>query len=132
MDFKNFDHKKLDEHSTQARALWGKTEAYQEFEKKSAGRSKEAEQALGKDLMDLFSTLGMLKDQVPDSQAVQAWVAELQGFITAHYYNCTKPILKGLGEMYAGGGSMTENIDNAGGSGTGEFAKAAIDIFCAD
>ena len=41
-------------------------------------------------------------------------------------------MLQGLGEMYAGGGSMTENIDKAGGAGTGDFAKAAIDIFCAE
>lgn len=29
-----------------------------------------------------------------------------------------KEILNSLGKMYAGGGSMTENIDKAGGKGT--------------
>ena len=82
--------------------------------------------------MGLFTKVGALRDQDPGSDAVQNWVAELQAFITEHYYTCTKPILKGLGEMYAGGGSMTENINKAAGAGTGEFAKAAIDIFCAE
>lgn len=132
MNFKDFDHKKLDDYSAQAKAMWGKTDAYREFEQKSKGRSKETEKGLGNDLMSLFTRLGALRDQDPGSDTVQDWVSQLQAFITAHYYTCTKPILKGLGEMYAGGGSMTENIDKAGGSGTGAFAKAAIDIFCAD
>ena len=132
MDYKNFDHKKIDDYSAQAKALWGKTDAYKEFEQKSAGRSKDTEKAIGNDLMDLFVQLGTLRNQAPGSEAVQNWVAQLQAFITDHYYNCTKPILQGLGEIYAGGGSMTENIDNAGGQGTGAFAKAAIDIYCAD
>ena len=132
MNFKDFDHKKLDDYSAQAKAMWGKTEAWKEYEQKSNGRSKETEKDLGNDLMGLFTRLGTLRDQNPGSDTVQDWVAQLQAFITAHYYTCTKPILKGLGEMYAGGGSMTENIDKAGGSGTGAFAKAAIDIFCAE
>ena len=132
MNFTDFDHKKLDDYSAQAKAMWGKTDAYKEFERKSKGRTKEAETELGNDLMSLFTKLGALRDQDPGSETVQAWVAQLQAFITEHYYTCTKPILKGLGEMYAGGGSMTENIDKAGGTGTGAFAKAAIDIFCAE
>ena len=131
MNFKDFDHKKIDDYSAQAKAMWGKTDAWKEFEQKSNGRTKEAETELGNDLMGLFAELGVLKEHAPGSADVQHWVAKLQAFITEHYYTCTKPILKGLGEMYAGGGSMTENIDKAGGTGTGAFAKASIDIFCA-
>ena len=36
--------------------------------------------------------------------------------------------LCGLGRMYAGGGELTENIDDVGGVGTAEFASKAIDI----
>ena len=132
MNFKDFDHKKIDDYSAQAKATWGKTEAWKEYEHKSRERSKDTEKNLADNLLSLFTKLGTLRDQDPGSDTVQAWVAELQAFITEHYYTCTKPILKGLGEMYAGGGSMTENIDKAGGSGTGAFAKAAIDIFCRD
>ena len=130
MDFEQFDAKKMDDYSAQAKTLWGKTDAYREYEVKSRGRSKETDKALGDDLMGLFRELGTMRDQAADSEAVQAWVKKLQSFITEHYYTCTKPILTGLGQMYAGGGSMTENIDHAGGAGTGEFAMEAIAVYC--
>lgn len=132
LNYDGFDHKKLDDYSAQAKAMWGKTTAYQEFEQKSKGRTPEDAKALGDEMMALFTSVSTLRHLDPGSAEVQNWVAELQAFITEHYYTCTKPMLKVLGEMYAGGGSMTENIDNAGGHGTGEFAKAAIDIFCAE
>ena len=80
--------------------------------------------------MDFFVRLGQLKHLSPDSAEVQAWVKELQAYFTENFYNCTPQILMGLGQMYAGGGSMTENIDAAGGEGTGEFARQAIEIYC--
>ena len=130
LESRDFDIKKIDEYSAQAKALWGRTDAYREYEKKSQGRSKEKDLALGEELMTLFAELGTLREAAPESDAVQAWVARLQSFITDHYYTCTKPVLMGLGQMYAGGGSMTENIDNAGGQGTGEFAMKAIEHYC--
>ena len=54
----------------------------------------------------------------------------MQAFFTANYYTCTPEILMSLGEMYDGGGSMTENIDAAGGEGTGHFAREAIIVYC--
>ena len=130
MKFNNWDPKKIDDHSAQAEALYGKTEAWQEYRTKAKDRSKEQEGALGAGLMDLFAKLGTMKHLPADSAEVQAWVKELQGYISQNYYNCTTQILRGLGEMYAGGGSMTENIDAAGGPGTGEFARDAIRIYC--
>ena len=130
LKFKNWDPKKIDEYSAQAETLYGKTEAWQEYRQKANGRSKEQETALGEGILELFTKLGTMKHLSPESCEVQAWVKELQSYITEHFYNCTPQILKGLGEMYAGGGSMTENIDAAGGKGTGEFAREAIRIFC--
>ena len=130
MDFTGFHARKLDDCRTQAKALYGKTDAYQEYEEKSKGRTNEQETALGQQVMDFFVQLGNLKEKDPGSEAVQAWVKALQTYFTEHFYTCTPQILKGLGEIYAGGGSMTENIDAAGGPGTGALAKAAIDIYC--
>ena len=130
LKFKNWDPKKIDEYSAQAENLYGKTDAWKEYSEKAKGRSKGQEQALGDGLMDLFAKLGGMKDLAPGCNDVQAWVKELQDYISANYYNCTTQILSGLGEMYAGGGSMTENIDAAGGKGTGEFAREAIRIYC--
>ena len=130
LKFKNWDPKKIDEYSAQAETLYGKTEAWKEYSEKAKGRSKGQEQALGDGIMELFTKLGTMKELSPEAPEVQTWVKELQSYITEHFYNCTPQILQGLGEMYAGGGSMTENIDAAGGKGTGEFARDAIRIYC--
>ena len=130
MDFEQFDAKKMDDYSAQAKTLWGKTDAYREYEVKSRGRSKETDKALGDDLMGLFRELGTMRDQAADSEAVQNWVKKLQSFITEHYYTCTKQILKGLGQMYIAGDEMTANINTAGGEGTARFAHLAIEEYC--
>ena len=129
MDFEGFDAKKLDEYSQQAKTLYGKTEAYQEFAQKSKGRSRQQENALGEQVMDFFARLGSMRPCAPDCEAAQAWAKDLQAFFTEHYYNCTPQILSSLGQSYAGGGSMTENIDRVGGNGTGAFAKEVIDCY---
>lgn len=129
MDFERFAPNKIDAYSTQAKALYGKTAAYKEFEAKAKNRTRAQEAELGVQVMDFFARLGKLRPCAPDCEAAQAWVKELQAFFTAHYYTCTPQILKGLAEIYAGGGSMTENIDSAGGAGTGAFAKEVIDAY---
>ncbi len=129
MDFEGFDPKKLDEYSEQAKILYGKTDAYREFEQKSKSRTKEQEKDLGEQVMDFFARLGKMRPCQPDSEAAQSWAKELQDFFTEHFYTCTPQILKGLAESYAGGGSMTENIDKVGGAGTGAFAKEVIDLY---
>ena len=130
MAFKEWDSKKIKDYDAQAKALYGKTDAYKEYAQKAEGRSQEQQKSLGDGLMALFARLGELRELAPESPEVQSWVKQLQGYITEHYYTCTPQILKGLGQMYAEGGSMTENIDAAGGKGTGEFARKAIEIYC--
>ena len=129
MDFEGFDPKKIDEYSQQAKVLYGKTDAYKEFQQKQKSRTKEQEKDLGDQVMDFFARLGKMRPCAPDSEAAQNWAKELQAFFTEHVYTSTPQILGSLAESYAGGGSMTENIDKAGGEGTGAFAKQVIDIY---
>lgn len=129
MDFTDFDPKKIDEYSTQAKTLYGKTAAYKEFQQKSCCRTKEQEKELGAKVMNFFVQLGKLRPCLPDCEAAQNWAKDLQAFFTEYFYTCTPQILKGLAESYGGGGSMTENIDKAAGAGTGAFAKAVIDAY---
>ena len=131
MDFEAFDTKKIDEYAKQAKESYGSTPAYKEFEEKNKGRSKEQEKAISVGMMNLFADFGKLLSLAPSDDAVQAKVAELRAYITEHFYNCTPEILNSLGQMYAGGGSMTENINNYAGEGTAEFAAEAIRIYCA-
>lgn len=131
IDMKNFDVKKIDDYSEQAKALYGKTEAYREFEEKEKNRTESDNEALSEEMMDIFRRFGEIKESHPaDSKEAQALVYELQSFITKHFYNCTKDILRGLGKLYSGGGAITDNIDKAGGIGTADYSANAIEIFC--
>jgi DNA-binding transcriptional MerR regulator len=129
MDFDGFDPKKLDEYSVQAKALYGKTDAYKEFENKSKNRTAQQEKDLGAQVMDFFARLGKMRPCAADSAEALAWAKQLQDFFTENFYTCTPQILASLAESYAGGGSMTENIDKAGGDGTGAFAREVIDAY---
>ena len=85
---------------------------------------------MGIELMAIMAELGKMKELEPADEAVQLQVKKLQNCITENYYTCTDEILHSLGQMYAGGGSFTENIDNAGGPGTAEFVCRAIEAHC--
>lgn len=126
MSFEAFDTRKIDEYAAQAKASWGKTDAYKEYEKKSAGRSKETQQKLNVEMMNIFAEFGKIRDKSPDSEEAVALAKKLQEHITENYYTCTDEILLGLGTMYAGGGDFTTNIDKFGGEGTAVFACEAI------
>ncbi len=130
MDFSAFDTKKLDEYAAQAKAAWGDTDAYKEYEQKSKDMTKEQQKAIGVKMMELFVEFGQMKEKDPQDADVQQQVKKLQEYITENFYTCTKEILACLGKMYNGGGDMTENIDTAGGAGTAVFVAKAIEIYC--
>ncbi len=130
MDFSAFDSSRLEEYTKQARAAWGTTDAYREFEERNRKRTPEAQAQTADGLMAIFAELGQIRQSAPDCAAAQALVQRLQAYISGHYYRCTKQILRSLGQMYAAGGKFTENIDAAGGVGTAAFANAAIAAYC--
>ena len=130
MDFKAYDTKKLDAYAAEAKKRWGHTDAWRESQEKAQGKDNGQVAAEADGLMDIFRRLGQFREGDPGDSAVQALIRELQQYICDHYYNCTNQILFGLGQMYAAGDEMNENIDRAGGPGTGDFARRAIEIYC--
>jgi len=126
MSFEAFDTRKIDEYAAQAKASWGNTDAYKEYEQKSTGRTEETQQKLNVEMMSIFAEFGKVKDLSPDCEEAVSLARKLQDHITEHYYTCTDKILSGLGAMYAGGGDLTTNIDKVGGEGTAVFACEAI------
>lgn len=129
-DFKAFDTTKIDEYAEQAKASWGNTPQWKEYEQKKK-EAKEDFNAVGEKMMhDIFGEFGKFKAKDPTSKEAQDIVKKLQDFITEHFYTCTNEVLSGLGKMYAGGGEFTANIDAVGGLGTAEFANQAIEVYC--
>ena len=131
MDFSAFDTKKMDEYAAKAKETWGNTPAYQEYERKTRGRSEAETLETGRQMMGIFAEFGAVRNGDPTSPEARALVRKLRDFISAHYYTCTDQILSGLGQMYSAGGEMTQNIDSCGGGGTAAFASRAIRAFCA-
>ena len=117
LKFDAFDTRKIDEYAAQAKASWGQTPAYKEYEEKQG-------------MIDIFAEFGAIRESDPESGEAQALVKKLQEYITEHMYTCTNEILSELGKMYAGGGDFTKNIDSFGGEGTAEFASKAIEFYC--
>ena len=131
MSFSVFDKKQQLAFAAEAKQRWGNMEAFRESQEKTAGKSEDQLQKDGSDLMACFTRLGALKTGDPGAEIVQQAVAQLQQFITEHYYKCTKEILSGLGQMYVLDERFKANIDQAGGEGTAEFAAEAIAYYCA-
>lgn len=129
MDFSAFDTSKIDEYAMQAKATYGNTEYYKEYEEKTKGKTKEDMQMINQDLLQLFVEFGQMTDEDISSEKVQEQVRKLRNFINDNFYTCSDKILQALGKMYSGGGSITETIDKAGGCGTAEFVAKAIETF---
>lgn len=128
MDFSAFDARKTDDYAAQAKAAWGETEAWKEFERR--GRTAEEDQQAGEQLMDMIARFGKRRSIDPACEEAQQMVQQLRDHITANFYTCTVPILRGLADMYDGGGDFTRSIDQAGGKGTAAFLASAMRIYC--
>ena len=131
MDFSAFDKTEIEQYKAEVKERWGKTDAYKEYEQKTAGQSEKVQTEAAEQLMQIFAKFGKVKHMHPESDEAQVLVEALQQCITKNYYNCTKPILASLGQMYVGDARFKSNIDARGGVGTAEFASKAIEIYCA-
>jgi DNA-binding transcriptional MerR regulator len=76
LKFDAFDTKKIDEYAAQAKAAWGTTPAYKEFEQKSKGRTQQEDQNIALGLMDIFSEFGAIKGADPASAGAPALRSE--------------------------------------------------------
>lgn len=130
MDFTAFDTSKIDEYASQAKASWGNTPEYREFEEKSKKRTTQESQIINTQMMAIFTEFGTMLNLNPNSEKVQSQVKKLQDFISENFYSCSNEILYSLGNMYACGGDFTKNIDSYGGNGTAEFVFQAVKIYC--
>lgn len=130
MSFSAFDKTEIEQYKEEVKARFGKTDAYKEYEQKTAQQTDEEQKAASDKLMQLFVKIGEVKHLSPDSDQAQTLVEALRQCITENYYTCTKQILQSLGQMYTGDERFKANIDAYGGEGTAEFAGKAIEIYC--
>ena len=119
------------QYEVEAKQRWGDTDAYKEYEQKTAYYPKDKWQTVNDGLMEIFSKFAecMKNGNTANSNEAQALVIELQNYITENYYTCTKEILAGLGQMYVADERFKTNIDKNG-HGTAEFVSKSIEIYC--
>ena len=128
MNFHVFDKSEIKQYKAEAKAKWGHTKEYQEYAQKQKSGYDFSETT--SQLMNLFIEIGALRQLSPADKAVQEKIDALRSFITSNYYTCNTEIFRGLGQMYVNDERFKHNIDNAGGEGTAEFVKQAIEIYC--
>ena len=113
----------------EAKGKWGQTQAYREYEQKH--HTGQAQEVLAAELDGVMAEFACCKKagEAPDSTQAQSLVKKLQDHITGNYYNCTKEILAGLGQMYVADERFQSNIDKHA-EGTAAFICEAIGIYC--
>jgi DNA-binding transcriptional MerR regulator len=133
MSFQEFDMSEIEaaqkQYADEVKEKWGNTDAYTESVQKSAKYSKADWAAISADADEIYKNFSANMDKAPDAPAVQKLVADWQAHITKYYYNCTKEILAGLGEMYVMDERFTKNIDRHG-KGLASFISRAIAAYC--
>ena len=126
-----FDDSVFEQHKAEAKARWGNTEAYQQHTEKTKNHSKQKWNDLAEEMNHIMAEFAvcMKQGKAADSAEAQNLVKTLQNHITAQYYDCTNPILAGLGQMYVADERFKANIDQHG-DGTAVFICEAIQIYC--
>ena len=130
MSFKVFNKNEIERYKAEAKAKWGDTQAYKDYEQRTAVQSDLKSGEIANQLMAMFAEIGTLRYLSPSAREVQEKITSLQKFITDNYYICTNEILNGLGQMYVDDERFKKNIDKAGGDGTAEFVSQAISVYC--
>ena len=132
MSFQQFDTTEIEnakqQYAAEARARWGSTAAYAEYEKRSASGHAVPQEVLDGEGAAILNAFGRHRTLPPDSAQAQTLVKKWQAYITDNYYNCTKEILSCLGQMYVGDERFTQHIDQYG-TGTAAFMAAAIEAY---
>jgi len=133
MSFEEFDRSEIEatrkKYAAEAQKRWGSTDAYQESAYKTAGYGKEEWKAIGEESDRIFSSFAACRDKDPASSEAQDLVEAWRAHISRFFYDCTKEILAGLGEMYTEDERFTQNIDRFG-EGTARFIRDAIRVYC--
>lgn len=134
MSFQEFDTKEIEKakekYAKEVKEKWGNTSAYAQSQEKSSHYSKEDYAVITEKSNDIMKQFSEHLGEAPESPAVQALVKTWQDFITKYYYDCTKEILAGLGQMYVADERFQKNMDQFG-EGTAKLMSDAIAVYTA-
>lgn len=112
--------------------LYGGSESYHSFEKKSKEKGKKLIYAeLDQAARTLFQQIGLRMDSQPDNEHVQELISKWQEYISANLYPCTNEILAGLGQLYVTDERFTAYFENIR-PGLARYIAEAIKLYVAE
>lgn len=133
MSFQEFDTTRIDEakakYAEEVKNRWGNTDAYAQSQKKTSKYTREDWKRLNDGMDELIKQFSECLNENPASEKVQELVKSWQQYITDTYYDCTKEVLAGLGQMYVMDEKFTKNMDKYG-EGTARLISDAIAVYC--
>lgn len=122
--FGDFDPSQYED---EVKERWGNTEAYKQSAQRTARYTKDDWKALGAEA-DAISHrfLALMEAGTPaDSEEAMDVAEEHRAHIGSWFYECSKEMHAGLGQMYVTDHRFKDNIDKAG-EGLAEYMSAAI------
>lgn len=133
MSFQEFDNTELEaakkKYAKEVEERWGNTEAYKENQTKTSQYGKEEWNATQGKMDAMIEKFAGHVGEEPASAEVQALVREWQQLITDNWYECSREILAGLGQMYIADERFCTNMDRYK-EGTAKLVSEAIAIYC--
>lgn len=133
MSFKEFGTTEIDyakaKYAQEVENRWGTTDAYKQSQKKTSSYSKEEWKGVKEQMDVLLDKFSQCLDLAPEDTKVQELVSQWQQYITNTYYDCTKEILSGLGQMYMADERFKKNMDKFA-EGTTKLMSEAIAVYC--
>lgn len=127
--FEGFDMSQVEKYKEEVKDKYGKTEAYEEYNKKTADYNKQDWDEVNKGMIQIFKQISDKMDLSPDNSEVQELVHEWRSYISKNLYNCTIEIFSSLGEMYVCDERFKNNIDKIE-PGLAQFISDAIKVYC--
>jgi DNA-binding transcriptional MerR regulator len=115
------------EHRAEAEKRWGDTGAYQESMKRTARYRKQDWIAIRNEAEAIYRRLvdHMEAGTLPTDPKVMALAEEHRQHLSKWFYECSKEIHRGLGDLYVSDPRFMANIDKAG-AGLAAYLREAI------
>ena len=115
------------EYEDEAKERWGDTDAYKQSVKRTSRYTKEDWLRNKAEVSEIYAAfVALMNDAVsPASDQAAEVVERHRAHISEWYYDCSKEIHAGLGEMYVADPRFTKNIDKHG-EGLAAYMSEAI------
>lgn len=116
-------------HDDEVRDRWGDTAEYAQSKRREDTRSAGEELDSVRAAEKIFDEFAAIRHLPADGTEAQELVKKWQEHITRYHYECSRPVLACLAEMYEADERFKTNLDSHG-EGTAHFMAQAIKAYC--